>query len=258
MKRLIILVAAIAAFVSVVADNATPVKHTRPRGKSAPSGGIVERPYSGNVLRIASVQTKIPLPQIRPMVQQMRWTALLPFEVCDGAKYAGVDPIAAADQLTDDDAVGAGVLIVDDDSLPMTLVAPEKRWTIFNIKPLFADSPAQERVEERFNKMLWCAVARTLGAGYSGYKPCVLVPFTSLAALDRNPATKPCPEPFNKMIDTGDEYGIKTITIASYRDACRRGWAPRPTNDVQRTIWNQVHAIPDKPITIEFDPNKDK
>jgi hypothetical protein len=251
-----ILVATIAAYLSVVADNAASVKHTRPRGKSAPSGGIVEKPYSGNVLRIASVQTKVPLAQIQPMVQQMRWTSLLPFEVCDGAKYAGVAPIVAADQLAIEDGVGAAVLIVEDDSLPMTLVAPEKRWTILNIKPLLADAPAEGRIEERFTKMLWCAVARTLGAGYSGYKPCVLVPFTSLSALDHNPVTKPCPEPFNKMIDTGAVYGIKTITIASYRDACRRGWAPVPTNDVQKAIWDEVHALPASPIKIEFDPKK--
>ena len=256
MKRLIILVAATAAFVSVFADNASSVKRSRPRGRSAPSGGIVEKPYSGNVLRIASVQTKVPLAQIQPMVQQMRWTSLLPFEVCDGAKYASVAPIVAANQLAGEDGVGAAVLIVEDDSLPMTLVAPEKRWTIFNIKPLLADAPDKVRAEERFNKMLWCAVARTLGAGYSGYKPCVLVPFTSLSALDYNPATKPCPEPFNKMIDTGAEYGIKTITIASYRDACRRGWAPVPTNDVQKAIWDEVHALPASPIKIEFDPKK--
>lgn len=254
MKTLILI--ALAVFgVAASASEAQP-RRTRPSGKSTPSGGIVEKPYSGNVLRIASVQTKVPLAQIQPMVQQMRWTSLLPFEVCDGAKYAGVAPIVAADQLASEDGVGAAVLIVEDDSLPMTLVAPEKRWTILNIKPLLADAPAEERIEERFTKMLWCAVARTLGAGYSGYKPCVLVPFTSLSALDHNPVTKPCPEPFNKMIDTGAVYGIKTITIASYRDACRRGWAPVPTNDVQKAIWDEVHALPASPIKIEFDPKK--
>ena len=36
------------------------------------------------------------------------------------------------------------------------------------------------------------------------------------------------------------------------------GWAPQPTNEVQRAIWDKVHAIPDKPLTIEFNPKKDK
>ena len=46
--------------------------------------------------------------------------------------------------------------------------------------------------------------------------------------------------------------------VATYKRACREGWAPTPTNDVQRAIWEKVHAIPDKPLTIEFDPKIDK
>ena len=69
--------------------------------------------------------------------------------------------------------------------------------------------------------MLWCAVARTLGAGYSSYAGCVLTPFATLAELDAVPVSRPCPEPFNKMIDTGARYGIQTITISS-PTACQR------------------------------------
>ena len=231
-----------------------PVKRGRPRGSAAASCGIVEKPYSGNVFRIANCQDKIPLDKISPVVQQMRWTALLPIEVVN--RPTAEAPMAMAEKLVAEDNVGAGVVVVDKEDIPITLVAPERRWTIFNIAPLTADNPSLEKLQERFNKMLWCAVARTLGAGYSSYKPCVLVPFKDLASLDRNPATRPCPEPFNKMIDTGAEYGIKTISIASYRDACRKGWAPTPTNDVQKAIWDEVHAIPATPMKIEFDPKK--
>ena len=52
--------------------------------------------------------------------------------------------------------------------------------------------------------------------------------------------------------------GIPPIRSDTYKLACQEGWVPEPTNDVQRTIWKQVHSIPDKPITIEFDPKKDK
>ena len=38
----------------------------------------------------------------------------------------------------------------------------------------------------------------------------------------------------------------------------QQGWAPAPTNEVQQAIWDKVHQIPDKPITIEFDPKTDK
>jgi len=41
---------------------------------------------------------------------------------------------------------------------------------------------------------------------------------------------------------------------ATYRRACHLGWAPPPTNDVQRAIWEKIKAEkergPTKPITI--------
>lgn len=253
-KPLFLLIAALAATSALASD--TPVKRGRPRGMAAPSGGIVEKPYFGKVFRIANAQDKVAADKIAALVQQMRWTSLLPIETADGAAFAGQPPFAAAEALVAQDNVGAGVLVVEDAALPITLVAPERRWTVFNIAPLLVDTPDQAKLEERFSKMLWCAVARTLGAGYSSYKPCVLVPFAGLPALDRNTATKPCPEPFNKMIDTGAEYGIKTISIASYRDACHKGWAPPPKDDVQQKIWDEIHAIPANPMKIEFDPKK--
>ena len=41
---------------------------------------------------------------------------------------------------------------------------------------------------------------------------------------------------------------------ATYLRACHLGWAPPPTNDVQRAIWEKIKAEkergPTKPITI--------
>jgi hypothetical protein len=55
-----------------------------------------------------------------------------------------------------------------------------------------------------------------------------------------------------------DSIGIVPSEYGTYQDACEMGIAPAPTNDIQRAIWEKVHAIPDKPITINFDPKKDK
>jgi len=52
--------------------------------------------------------------------------------------------------------------------------------------------------------------------------------------------------------------GVTPMKRTIYQRACQEGWVPPLTNDVQRAIWAKVHAIPDKPITIEFDPKKDK
>ena len=52
--------------------------------------------------------------------------------------------------------------------------------------------------------------------------------------------------------------GLAPEILANYYEACERGWALAPTNAAQKAIWKKVHQIPDKPITIEYDPKKDK
>lgn len=54
------------------------------------------------------------------------------------------------------------------------------------------------------------------------------------------------------------KLGIFSRQMVPYSRACREGWAPFPTNAVQKAFWEKFHAIPDKPIKIEFDPKKDK
>lgn len=61
-----------------------------------------------------------------------------------------------------------------------------------------------------------------------------------------------------RMNQHTEKFGIPPAIMKPYKIACQEGWAPQPTNDIQRTIWNQAHQVPDKPITIEFDPKKDK
>ena len=50
--------------------------------------------------------------------------------------------------------------------------------------------------------------------------------------------------------------GVTPLRRTIYRRACQEGWAPAPTNDVQKAIWDKVHAIPKNPMKIEFDPEK--
>ena len=50
--------------------------------------------------------------------------------------------------------------------------------------------------------------------------------------------------------------GITKKISATYLDACEQGWAPAPTNEYQKAIWDKVHAAPKNPMKIEFDPKK--
>ena len=257
MKKTILVTMALVAAFAIAADNAK-VKRGRPKGMN-PSGGIVEKRYDGNVFRTFNAQSVVSSAKVADITLKMRYETIVPFEASDIAPMTFAEAEKAATGFVDKDKAGAVVVIVNDPTrTDFYLASPERRWAILNVSPLLADKPAQERLEERFAKVYWHAVVRALGGGYAAVKPSVMTPFTDLKSLDAIPTTKPSPDVVNMLIDTGSLYGIRTITIASYRTACRNGWAPPPTNDVQRTIWNQVHQIPDKPIKIEFDPKKDK
>ncbi|MBR5548341.1 MAG: hypothetical protein IKU71_01295 [Kiritimatiellae bacterium] len=255
MKNTLICLVALCAAVSVFADLADSPRRGRPKGMSKPSGGIVEKPYSGKVLRVQNMQGTIPADKIAALTQKVRWTTLLPVEVTAG-EVKDTCLIDAANALVSSEAVGAGVLLVEDKKMPIVLTSPDSRWAVLNVAALSSDGPTPEKLFERFTKVYWCAVARALGVGNSCCLGCVLIPFTNLAELDRIGVLQPSPEPFNKMIDSAAAYGIRTLSIASYRTACQQGWAQQPTNDVQRAIWDEVHAMPTAPMKIEFDPKK--
>lgn len=250
MKKLMLACAVLMAASSVFADAATDKpKRRRPVGK--PSGGIVEKPYSGNVLRVLNTQKDISAEEMAKLTESMRWTSLIPVEVVNGEVAPDACPMEAAAKLVAEQKVGAGVVIVDNAKLPIILSSADAKWAILNMAPLKADAPDANKLTERFTKVYWCAMARSLGVGNSGYQGCVLAPFTTVKELDRIGVRQPCPEPFNKMIDAAAAYGIRTLSIASYRTACEQGWAQKPDTPVRQSIWDEVHKLPTEPIVIK-------
>ena len=45
-------------------------------------------------------------------------------------------------------------------------------------------------------------------------------------------------------------------SVTNYRTAVKEGWAPQPTNDVQKAIWDKVHAMPTEPLKIKSETKK--
>ena len=48
------------------------------------------------------------------------------------------------------------------------------------------------------------------------------------------------PEPFNKIMTHAQKLGMQPQRMTTYRKAVEEGWAPAPTNDLQRTVWEEV------------------
>ena len=256
MKKLFVAIVAACLTLTGIADASARPRRIRPDAHSRPSGGMVEKPYGGNVLRVLNSQDAIPAGKVADIVRHMRWATLLPFETVD-SRFVGEirDLSEKAKALVKEAKVGAGVIIIDDKAHPFKIYSEESNWAILNIAFLKEDNPDKRKLEIRFEKMVWRTLARSLQVGSVTHSPSVLQPFRTLAELDANTMMRPSPEGFNAFIDNGKAYGITTITISSYRDACHKGWAPAPTNALQRMIWEQIQAGkergPTNPITIQ-------
>ena len=149
------------------------------------------------------------------------------------------------------------VFIVDSKTLPMSLVAPEECWAIMNIRPL-VDGNVDKALAAHRAKNEFARVLGILCGGASSQFPSAIMNGVSKPA-DLNGCTDELPVDVTAKIPQYlEKRGVKGERITSYQKACREGWAPQPTNDVQRTIWNETRELPAKPIKIEFDPKKGK
>ena len=149
--------------------------------------------------------------------------------------------------------------IIDDEKLPMSLVTPEGRWAFVNVAPLAkgrGEKPAF--LEARVKKEMARIGCMVLGGIGSAYRDNLLSLVDSPDGLDKfSDDTLPVDGPMRcQRYLLG--LGVKPYRLVTYRKACEEGWAPAPTNDVQKAIWDKVHAIPTEPIKIKPETTKQK
>lgn len=137
----------------------------------------------------------------------------------------------------------AALFIVDDAAIPTTLLfAPESRWGIVNVAALKKDTPAPEALERRIRREIWRGFSIVAGSYTTETPHCVLAPVASLRDLDNLDGNTFSPEPLTRMEKNLRRLGIKPYYRCSYKAAVKQGWAPAPTNDVQKAIWDEVKA----------------
>jgi len=151
---------------------------------------------------------------------------------------------------------GACVFLIDDETFPMSLVALEENWGFVNVAPLREGNPNEAKLAARFHKEFVRISSVVFGGVKSQYKTSPLQSVSSVRELDKTIGDDYGMDTMIAMSSHLPEIGVVSDQRITYREACRRGIASQPTNDVQRAIWDEVHAIPQKPMKIEFDPKK--
>lgn len=145
--------------------------------------------------------------------------------------------------------------VIDDEKMPAFLVAPDDRWAFVNIAPL-ANEQRPAFFQARVKKQLSRGFAYLCGAANSQYPMALTRGLKDISDVDRNMDYRLPVDIFQRFRTYMEPLGVTPQVTVIYRKAVQEGWAPAPTNEWQKAVWDKVHAVPANPMKIEFDPKK--
>ena len=261
------ILAAAAAFAAAAATAQTaaqtaPAPAPAPAAKAAPAAkpesvaSIVERSTGGRLIALykttrkvffVNAQGRVGKEVVEAARRKMQEVLRTPVDFAEGTFDFAAPKVMGE----------LSLYVIDDEKMPMSLVAPEGRWAFVNVAPLAKGRGEKPQfLEARVRKECARVGCMLFGGISSTYKQNLLSFAGSPEDLDKF-------ETDNLPVDGPmrcQRYllslGVKPYRHVTYRKACEEGWAPAPTNDVQKAIWEQVHQIPATPMKIEFDPKK--
>ena len=232
------------AILAVLASSAVSAEDQDEKAQLAKEGGLIQKPYRGKYIVIVNNQNRIAADDF--------------FSPGDSIEDIFNFPVKVVGKGGKIENAGVIVQVNDNATAPALLVAPEANWAGVNVAALATDKPSAEILKSRVQKEVMRAYLYAAGVANSEIQPCLMRPVRNARDLDKCAVKQPGPSAVGPVMNTASQLGIFEKTVMTYKEACQQGWAPAPTNDVQKAIWDKVHAIPDKPLTIEFDPKKDK
>ena len=136
------------------------------------------------------------------------------------------------------------------------ILAPENFWVSINVRALNEDNPPKVVLDNRFEKEVKRAFAFVCGGTCSTSRGGLCGIVDKISDLDSIIADKYTPDVDVRIANNLADTKIKPYRIVKYSEAVEEGWAPAPTNEYQKAIWERVHAAPKNPMKIEFDPKK--
>ena len=132
------------------------------------------------------------------------------------------------------------IAICDAPGYPDILTAPDENWAIINMTEITRDKPSTEVLAKRLDKQMQRAFGFTCGGSFTGHKACVMKPARTNAELDSITGYLIGPDIFANVASYIYQLKCAPGGTCTYLDACKEGWAPAPTNDIQKAIWEKV------------------
>ena len=264
-KSIIIFTIAISAFASRAQTQAGPTRQAakaaemseeeaeaRMQARLKRVGGLVMKPGKGSVA-VFDYQGRLPERHISDFFMLTEKAPIrVPFKRVKRGEEAF--SLANASAILAKDGSCSGIFIIEDASLPMTLVAMEARWGVLNVAPLLADKPSAALLARRADKLFTRVCTVVLGGANQDVPFSAMKTITTLGELDKMSAFAVAPMGLQMMNDHLEKIGVEFPYLTTYKKACREGWAPAPTNDIQKAVWEKVKADkergPTNPIII--------
>ena len=125
---------------------------------------------------------------------------------------AGKSVFGDVEELMKDEKVRALILIVDSDTLPAILTAPESAWVVFNPRRHCTDLAEIEKNASRIDKELWRCFGYVLGCSNANFPSCVMKSVKTTEDLDSIKGKRLAPESFNKVFRHARFLGIERMT----------------------------------------------
>ena len=217
------------AFVFAIAVTATAFAE-----QASENGGIIRRPgvQKGRVL-VLNGQEKVAASAFGEVIAELGKSHRIEFKVKNGRVGADAKSQIAA---MGEESAQIAIFIVDDAEQPITsAVYPDQHFALLNVAGLG---------EVNADKRLSVLLARTFyllgGAANSQFANAFLKPINKPDDLDAIDWHRVPVDVLNKCTTTLPSLGITPYVETTYLEACVEGWAPAPTNDVQKAIWKEV------------------
>ena len=217
------------------------------------TGGIVRAAGSAKgMFVVLNAQRIVPAESLAPAIGTLDSLIHVQAKVVP----AEADRISAKDIKEAISAAGGvlGVALVEGDGASL-LVAPEDGWAIINVSVLAKDGADAATLAARVRKETLRGFAFVSGGAYMARAEPLMRNVRSVRDLDAVALEHFGVEAILHLRESTTQYGLVPWRQATYKRACEQGWAPAPTNEFQKAIWEKVKADkergPTNPIKIE-------
>lgn len=200
-------------------------------------GGIIQRPIEGPAVLFVNEQKTVPAERIASYAADVAAHSRFSHRV--QVREPAEKPSPLTENYLADTNVAAVVAICENGACKNTIaIFPESNYAIINVSALAADKPDADKLAERVRKEMVRCFGYLFGAGYSPRFPnSAMDPVYSLRSLDRMPCRGFGLDSVQAIARIMEDRGMTVIKRTSYQRACEEGWAPAPTNEIQKALW---------------------